>query len=69
MGIISDGSTEHLEFMSKHYPPSFTYQDFAPQFKAEFYDPYRWAEILQKSGAKFVKNIQNRYKRIFFSGT
>ena len=39
--------------MKKTYPPDFTYQDFARDFTAEFYNPDEWAEILQTSGAKY----------------
>ncbi|KAK9720239.1 Alpha-L-fucosidase C-terminal domain [Popillia japonica] len=44
----------HVEFMKKNYPPNFTYQDFAKEFKAEFYDPEKWAELFKASGAKYV---------------
>lgn len=43
-----------VEFMKKNYPPNFEYADFAPMFKAEFFDPNVWAEILAKSGARYV---------------
>jgi alpha-L-fucosidase len=39
--------------MKKNYPSDFTYQDFARDFTAEFYNPDKWAEILQASGAKY----------------
>ena len=42
----------YSEFMEKNYPPGFTYADFAPMFKAEFYDPTKWAALFQQSGAK-----------------
>ena len=29
------------------------YTDFAPMFKAEFFDPNIWAELLAKSGASY----------------
>ncbi|KAL0893722.1 hypothetical protein ABMA27_013869 [Loxostege sticticalis] len=41
-------------FMSKNYPPNFTYQDFAPMFKAEFFDPNKFADLFKKAGAKYV---------------
>lgn len=41
-------------FMHENYPPDFKYQDFAQYFTAEFYDPVHWAEILRKSGARYV---------------
>lgn len=40
-------------FMKKNYP-SFTYQEFAPMFTAEFFDPKDWAQLFAISGAKFV---------------
>jgi len=40
--------------MKKNYPPDFTYQDFARDFTAEFYNTDEWAEILQASGAKYI---------------
>ena len=43
-----------VAFMEKNYPPDFTYPDFAPMFKAEFYDPNKWASLFQQSGAKYV---------------
>lgn len=39
--------------MKKNYPPGFTYQDFASDFTAEFYNPDDWAEIFQSSGARY----------------
>lgn len=40
--------------MAKNYPPGFTYQEFAPKFKAEFFEPDNWAELFAKAGAKLV---------------
>jgi len=41
-----------VEFMKKNYPPQFTYAEFAPQFKAEFFNPDQWADIFKAAGAK-----------------
>lgn len=38
--------------MKLNYKPSFTYQDFAAQFTAEFFNAEVWANILKTSGAK-----------------
>nr|CAD7396349.1 unnamed protein product [Timema poppensis] len=46
--------SEYVEFMEKNYPPGFTYQDFAPEFKAGFFDPDEWTELFQAAGAKYV---------------
>jgi len=44
----------YINFMMKNYKPGFTYQEFGPQFTAEFFDPVQWANIIQDSGAKYV---------------
>lgn len=49
---------EFVQFMKEHYPPNFQYADFAPDFRAEFFDADKWAKILKASGARL---------QIFFS--
>lgn len=41
-------------FHTKVYGEDFPYQNFAPQFKAELFDPDHWADVLAGSGAKYV---------------
>ena len=41
-----------VDYMKKNFKPDFTYQDFAKDFTAEFYDPNQWAEIFKAAGAK-----------------
>ena len=43
-----------VDFMKKNYRPGFSYTDFAPMFKAEFFNPDQWADLLARSGARFV---------------
>ncbi|CAG2166401.1 unnamed protein product, partial [Oppiella nova] len=43
-----------VDFMKANYPPNWTYQDFANQFTAEFFDPNHWADVFKSSGAKYV---------------
>ncbi|CAH1366820.1 unnamed protein product [Tenebrio molitor] len=50
----NEGRADHVEFMEKNYPPNFTYQDFAKEFTAEFYDPSEWADLFVKAGAQYV---------------
>ncbi|HYZ87146.1 MAG TPA: alpha-L-fucosidase [Bryobacteraceae bacterium] len=42
------------EFHARNYGESFPYFDFAPQFRAEMFEPAYWAEVFEKSGAKYV---------------
>ena len=42
------------EFHKANYGEDFEYRDFAPLFKAELFDANHWAELFQRSGAKYV---------------
>jgi alpha-L-fucosidase len=42
------------QFHQRWYGDDFTYEKFAPMFRAEFYDPDQWAEIFRRSGAKYI---------------
>src|SRR5437660_2247836 len=41
-------------FHQKVYGADYPYQNFAPQFKAELFDPAHWADVFARSGAKYV---------------
>jgi alpha-L-fucosidase len=57
-GMNSSGATGHgaltWAFHKRVYGPDFPYFDFAPQFRAELYDPDRWAGLIAQSGARYV---------------
>ena len=42
------------EFHARNYGENFPYEDFAPLFRAELYDPAHWASVFERSGAKYV---------------
>ena len=42
------------EYHRQQYGADFDYQDFAPQFRAELFDPDHWADVFARSGAKYV---------------
>jgi len=42
------------DFHQKVYGADFPYQNFAPQFRAELFDPDHWADVFARSGAKYV---------------
>ncbi len=47
-----DGGT--WKFHEKTYGADFKYEQFAEDFTAEMFDPGQWAEVFEKSGAKYV---------------
>ena len=48
-------------FMKNNYGENFTYRDFAPLFKAELFDPNEWADLFEKSGAKYVLFVSKHH--------
>ncbi len=42
------------QFHVRTYGEKFRYQDFAPLFKAELFDPDQWAELFRRAGARYV---------------
>jgi alpha-L-fucosidase len=57
-GKKAAGPTGHgaltWKFHQRVYGPDFPYFDFAPMFRAELYDPDHWADVFERSGAKYV---------------
>ena len=53
---IADHKPQNVwwQFHKKNFGEDFLYQDFAPRFKAELFDANQWADILYRSGAKYV---------------
>jgi len=41
-------------YHQKQYGADFPYQSFAPQFRAELFDPDHWADVFARSGARYV---------------
>lgn len=40
--------------MRQRYPPNYSYQDFARDFTADFFNATQWAELFESAGAKYV---------------
>ena len=47
-------STLRRRFHNKNYGATFTYRDFGPLFRAELFDPSRWADLFVRAGARYV---------------
>ncbi len=51
----TSGSEETVyQFHNRVFGEDFQYQDFAPMFQAEMFDPDQWAELFKRSGANYV---------------
>lgn len=42
------------QYHKANYGEGFSYQDFAPQFRAELFDPKQWADLFVRSGARYI---------------
>ncbi|HOZ46084.1 MAG TPA: alpha-L-fucosidase [Candidatus Hydrogenedentes bacterium] len=51
---MQDKNGETWKFHVKTYGEDFQYQDFAPMFKAELFDPALWADLFKRAGARYV---------------
>eukprot|EP01116_Phalansterium_solitarium_P021386 TRINITY_DN6628_c1_g3_i1.p1 TRINITY_DN6628_c1_g3~~TRINITY_DN6628_c1_g3_i1.p1 ORF type:complete len:598 (+),score=149.88 TRINITY_DN6628_c1_g3_i1:85-1878(+) len=52
---LSNGPSDPTyQFHVKTYGQNFMYQDFAPMWRAELWDPDQWADLFVRSGAKYV---------------
>lgn len=52
---------ERKAFQERVYGEGFKYEDFAPLFKAELWDPEEWAELFEKSGARYVLLVSKHH--------
>ena len=48
-------------FQERIYGKDFQYEDFAPMWKAELWNPDEWADLFQKSGAKYVLLVSKHH--------
>ncbi|XP_011498250.1 PREDICTED: alpha-L-fucosidase-like [Ceratosolen solmsi marchali] len=51
---LQDKNPEFVSFMRRGYKPEFTYQEFAKDFTAEFYNASEWVDLFEASGARYV---------------
>ena len=51
---LQDKNKATWKFHVEKYGENFKYQDFAPMFKAELFDPDQWADTFKRSGAKYI---------------
>ena len=51
---LNKANSSTRKFHDRVYGANFPYFDFAPMFRAELYNPDHWADVFQRSGAKYV---------------
>jgi len=49
-----EGHAQFKAFHDRVYGPQTQYQDFAPRFTAEMYEPAQWADVFARAGARYV---------------
>ena len=52
---------DRKDFQERIYGKDFRYEDFAPMWKAELWDPNEWADLFKKSGAKYVLLVSKHH--------
>lgn len=57
----TDAQLQFREFHKKTYGENFKYEDFVPMFKAEAFDADEWADLFQKSGAKYINLVSKHH--------
>ena len=51
---LQAGAQNRIDFMKEYWGEDFEYEDFAPLWKAELFDPDEWAQIFERAGAKYI---------------
>jgi alpha-L-fucosidase len=51
---LNKANSSTRKFHNRVYGADFPYFNFAPMFRAELYDPAHWADVFERSGAKYV---------------
>jgi len=60
--MYREGSEEYKHHIRTYGSlDKFGYKDFIPLFKAEHFDPARWAELFKKAGAKYVVPVAEHH--------
>ena len=57
----NDIQLQFRDFHKKTYGENFKYEDFVPMFTAEAFDAEEWADLFQKSGAKYINLVSKHH--------
>lgn len=51
---LIENNKSFTDYHKRNFGENFAYKDFAPLFKAEFFEPDKWADLFKRSGAGYV---------------
>lgn len=57
----SANDREYYDYHQAKYGPNFKYNDFVKDFTAELFDAEKWADLFQKSGAKYINFVSKHH--------
>ena len=58
---LQTGDSLRIRYMRDNYGADFEYEDFAPLFKAELFEPAQWAELFRQAGARYVVLVSKHH--------
>jgi len=61
MKQLEDPNSEARAFHDRVFGPGVKYEDFVSGFKAELFDAKKWADLFQKSGAKYINLVSKHH--------
>ena len=61
MQQIRDKNSAARKFHDRVYAPGTQYEDFVSGFKAELFDADEWAQLFEKSGAKYINLVSKHH--------
>ena len=61
MRQIENPDSEARKFHDRVYGKDFHYEDFAGMFKAELFDAAQWADVIKRSGAKYMNLVSKHH--------
>ena len=58
---LQTGDSLRIRYVRDNYGEDFEYEDFAPLFKAELFDPDEWAALFRQAGARYVVLVSKHH--------
>ena len=58
---LQTGDSLRIRYMRDNYGEGFEYEEFAPLFKAELFEPHEWATLFRQAGARYVVLVSKHH--------